>query len=156
MKTTLLALENDSITLPALTSPFDPHAVLKTRDGLWVSDEFESCILSQASIVNKLDSGTCSSYNLKKNAYDREIKMELPEGYEWNASEVCARIAQMIEQQPNGKKGDLLNNGDANLFYVPGYVVRVRWRAAYREWGVLAWRLDDDGWGAGYRVFVRN
>ena len=152
----VLALENDNIVLPALTSPFDPRAVLKTREGLWVSSEFESRVLSQAGVVDKLDSATCSSYDLKKNLYDREITTELQEGYEWDASEACARIAQLIERQPGGREGDLLYDGRANLFYVPGCVVGVDWGAGRRKWFVSAWELDDFHWRAGGRVFVRN
>lgn len=154
----LLALKNNNIALPALTSPFDPRVVLKTRDGLcWVSNEFNSRVLSQASVVKKLDSAACSSHDLKKNAYDRDITAELPARYEWNASEVCVRIAQMIERQSGGKEGDLLNNGYANFFYVPGCVVLVHWSAGLRTWCVNAWKLVVGRWWlAGFRVFVSN
>lgn len=155
-KSALLTLENESITLPALANPFNPHAFFKTRSGLWVSDQFVRRVLLQATVVDKLDDAPCSSYNLKKNLYDREITPELPKGYEWGASEVCARIAQMIKRQPNGGKGDLLNNGDANIFYVPGYAVGVDWCADDRQWRVSAWRLDSSDWKADRRVFARN
>lgn len=155
-KSTLLVLENDRITMLALASPFNPLASLKTLNGLWVSDEFESRILSQASVVNKLDSATCSSYNLKKNLCDREIISELPGSYEWSASEICVRIAQMIGRQPSGSEGDLLNNGYSNLFYVPGRVVNVTCYAVSRRWDVFVWKRGVYLWNAGSRVFVRN
>jgi len=73
--------------------------------------------------------------------------------------ELCARIAQMIEKQPNGAKGDLLeNNSDWNIFYVTyvsGYVVSVHWDSGHGEWHVNAWRVGGFDWKAGYRVFSR-
>lgn len=39
---------------------------------------------------------------------------------------------------------------------IPGYVVNVNWNGDNRKWNVNAWKLDDDDWNAGNRVFSRN
>ena len=154
-KPSLLKLVSDSIQLDAVAS-HNPQDFFKTRKGLWISDEFKSRILTKAKPVENLDPLTLVSRELTKNTYDKEITPELGENYIFDESEVCARIASMIDKQPGGIAGDLLNNGYANLFYVAGYVVRVYWNGGDRRWDVYAWRLDDAYWGAGRRAFSRN
>lgn len=69
------------------------------------------------------------------------------------------QIYWLMEQQPNGEPGTLLNNGRASIFYMPGLT-----RAVYVYWdaGVGGWDVDaddvasPDGWGDGDRVFSRN
>ncbi|MBP6975318.1 MAG: hypothetical protein KBB51_00650, partial [Candidatus Moranbacteria bacterium] len=67
-------------------------------------------------------------------------------------------IAGLIEAQPGGKSGFLLNNGYANIFYVEGkngevFAVRVGWRSVDREWSVGGWGLGERGdWDAGRQV----
>lgn len=134
----------------------DPQAFYKTRTGLWVYDGFKTRVVAKAKSVENLDAGTLLVYDLAKNAYDREIKPELPEGHVFDESDLCARIQQMIEKQPNGEAGDLLNNGYANIFYLAGCVVGVDWSAGDREWSVGTWGLDGVSWSAGIRVFSRN
>ncbi|MFA6414571.1 MAG: hypothetical protein WC217_00965 [Candidatus Paceibacterota bacterium] len=151
----ILSLVNGKIASDAIKT-FDPYVFYEVRDGLWIGDFFRDNVLAKAASVKNLPATTLKSFELTKNAYDRDITACLPQNYEFDISEALARIAQIIEQQPNGKEGDLLNNGYANLFYVPGYVVRVSWGADCRSWGVGAWERDDDGWSAGFRVFVRN
>lgn len=154
-KPAVLKLVNDSVQLDAIAS-HNPQEFFKTRKGLWVSDDFRSRILSRAKPVENLDPLILVSRELTKNAYDREITPELGEDYVFDESEVCARIAAMIDKQPNGIAGDLLNNGYANLFYVAGFVVRVGWYGGARRWYVHAWRLGDGPWRAGLRAFSCN
>jgi hypothetical protein len=135
---------------------FNPDTFYQTRKGLWVSDEFNSRVLSKAKSVKKLPATTLKALELAQDATDDQIIAGLPENYEWDVSEALARIASMIEAQPEGKEGDLVNNGYANLFYVPGCVVYVHWNADNRGWGVYVWDRGDDRWGAGCRVFSRN
>jgi hypothetical protein len=71
-----------------------------------------------------------------------------------------AQIARLMEQQPNGEEGSLLNNGRANVFYVPDddgnlWAVGVGWRGG--GWVVCADSIgDSDVWSAGFRVFARD
>lgn len=151
----ILSLVSDKIASDAIKT-FDSHAFYKMRDGLWIGDFFRDNVLTKAAPVKQVPATVLKSFELTKNAYDREITPCLPQNYEFDVSEALARIAQMIEKQPGGSEGDLLNNGYSNLFYVPGFVVLVRWGADYRTWYVGAWGLDGLRWSAGYRVFVRN
>jgi len=151
----ILSLVNGKIASDAIKT-FDPCVFYKMRDGLWIGDFFRDNVLAKAASVKKLPATTLKSLELTKNAYDRDITACLPQNYEFDISEALAHIAQMIELQPNGKEGDLLNNGYANLFYVPGCVVDVSWLADDRYWDVLAWERGDYCWSAGSRVFVRN
>ncbi|MBU6388647.1 hypothetical protein KGQ72_02130 [Patescibacteria group bacterium] len=151
----ILSLVNGKVASDAIKT-FDPHSFYTMRGGLWIGNFFRDNVLAKAASIKKLSATTLKSFDLTKNAYDRDIIPCLPQNYEFDISEALARIAQMIERQPDGKEGDLLNNGYANLFYVPGYVVGVDWRADGRGWGVSAWERDDGRWNAGSRVFVRN
>lgn len=151
----ILSLISDKVASEVIEA-FNPRVYYKTRDGLWVGDFFRDNVLSKAGAVTKLPAALLKSFELTKNAYDREITSCLPQNYEFDISETLARIAQMIERQPGGKEGDLLNNGYVNLFYVPGYVVNVNWTAVSRRWRVNAWKLDVNDWFAGDRVFVRG
>lgn len=151
----ILALVNGAVKFDAVDT-HDPQAFYQTRAGLWVSDEFRSRILSKAKPVKKLAATVGKSYDLTQNAYDRGITAGLPEGYAFDESEVCARIATLIQKQSKGEADDPLNNGYWNLFYVAGCVVDLRWNAGLRGWSVSAWGLGDDHWAAGDRVFSRN
>jgi hypothetical protein len=92
---------------------------------------------------------------------DTEVCKELGDNYVFEASEGGVVIAEMINRQPNGEDGDLVNDGKANIFYVHGkdvevFAVYVYWHAGVRSWFVHASRLDDYRWNAGYRAFSRN
>lgn len=151
----VLSLVKDSIPSDPIKE-FGLSVFYKTRKGLWISDSFRDNVLVKAAIVKTLPTATLKSMSLIKDAYDREITPCLPPDYEWDVTEALARIAQMIEKQWGGKEGELLNNGYANLFYVPGFVVLVFWYAGDGRWDVGAWELDDNLWDAGLQVFVRN
>jgi hypothetical protein len=156
-QTTILSLANDCVSWPAMER-FVPKDFFQTREGLWISTELRSRILAR---TNPCEVGASSgkSFDLRKDALDHEIVREIPEGYEFvNETEVCARIAAMIQRQPNGQKGELLSNGYANLFYVrsAGCVVHVYWRADRRDWRVYAWPLDGHSRFADDRIFSRN
>lgn len=151
-----LKLLNSNIELPAVAG-HDPHTFFQTRKGLYVWDGFRSRVLSLAKPVSGLGPLSLSSYDLTENLYDRDIKAELPANHVFtDASVLCARIAQLISKQPNGEKGDLLNNGYANLFYLPDCVVDVYWGSVRQGWYVYAWKLDDRHWYAGRRAFSGN
>lgn len=153
---TVLKQTSSSFAYAPVTNSFDPNAFYQTRAGLWVSDDFRRLIVANAKPVEKLDVKSGTYFDLTKNARDREIKNELPEGHELEISELCARIAQMILAQPGGKSGDLLNNGYANLFYVAGFVVHVHWDSGRKEWYVGVWKLGAYQWDVGFRAFSSN
>lgn len=147
----VLAFHAD-ITVGSLPKPIDLLAFYKTRNGLWVSDSFGENVLASASAETLASIASLRSYDLVKDAYDREIEAELPREYEITLS----HIAELIERQKNGENGELLTNGYTNIFYVAGRVVSVHWNADYRQWRVDAWELGNGHWRDGFRVFSRN
>ena len=67
----------------------------------------------------------------------------------------------MIDLQPNGEDGELLNNEYANIFYVlvNGVLVtiNVRWDSDGRRWRVSDWSLGERcHWNADHRVFRKT
>ncbi len=135
-----------------LTKQFVPTEFFKNRQGLYLWNDMQR-VLKNAKIIEPTQGAAkFRSFDLVKNARDREIKAELSENHEvelW-------QIAQLIDAQTDGEDGPLLTNGYANIFYVAGYAVSVHWDADYREWDAGGWGLDGGGWGAGDRVFSRN
>jgi len=155
--TVKLALVNASVQLDAIAA-YDPMG-FKTRKGLWVSNDFQSRVGSKAKPVKKLSAITLTSGDLLRYADDKEIKADpvMPANHVFESeSEFVAYLDQMIQMQLNGEKGDLLNNGYWNIFYVADCVVLVRWDSHSREWNVDTWNLDEAYWYAGYRVFGCN
>lgn len=148
--------------IPERRSPFDPREFFKTRTGLYVWDGFRDRILAATKEVQAVPAVEIKSFDLSKDANDAEIRGKLPQDHIFeDVSTFCALLAGMIEGQPNGKKGDLLANGYANIFYVCGesgavFAVDVRWVSDYRKWRVGVSPLFDDRWGAGDRAFSRN
>lgn len=141
----------EEVTVGPLEKRFVPNEFFKTRPGLYLYNDMQR-VLKNAQAVESDEAASLRSFDLTRNAYDREIKLELPERHEvelW-------QVADLIERQKNGEAGALLNNGYANIFYVAGYAVCVHWGADNREWRVSAWKLDDDYWNEGLRVFSRN
>ena len=150
------------ILLPAFTDPFDPNEFFQTREGLWTWDRFRDRILSLAKPTDSLEEATFLAFDLTEDANDAEIRKDLPENHVFgDASVFCARLAQMIERQPEGKEGNLLTNGCANIFYVrvkdgEPSAVDVYWRSGGREWDVYCHSLRGDRWIRGDRVFFSN
>lgn len=142
-------------TVPARTKPFNAAEFYQTGPGLFVFDTFAERL--DLSARQTLDSAPARSYVasiLKSDAYDKDIRKELPE----NHLSTLEDIAGFIEAQPEGKQGFLLNDGYANIFYVAGkngevFVVVVRWLSDDREWLVRGWGLVEGGdWDADNQV----
>lgn len=135
-------------TVLARTKPWSAAAFYQTGPGLYVYDTFADRL--DVNVRQAVDSAPGRPYVaslLKANAYDKDICKELPEEY----LSTLEDIAGLIEAQPNGKSGLLLNNGYANIFYVEGkngevFAVNVYWGSGYCQWYVYVWKLD----GAGY------
>ncbi len=130
----------------------NPDAFFKTRDGLYVWDDFQTRVVKLAKPIN---TGTTFKVNVDElgaDLTDKEIENGLPKNHLWDEGALCAVVAEMISKQPEGKEGDLLNNGYANLFYTSSCVVFVFWRAVSSKWGVNTWDRGGLGWSAGVRV----
>lgn len=142
-------------TVPARTKPFNAAAFYQTGTGLYVYDTFADrfCLGARQAVDSAPERPYVASL-LKANAYDKDIRKELPETH----LSTLEDIAGLIEAQPNGKSGFLLNNGWANIFYVEGkngdvFAVSVRWLSGGRSWDVGGWELGGAGeWRADRRV----
>lgn len=142
-------------TVPARTKPFNAVTFYQTSTGLYVYDTFADRLdLYARQMVDSAPERPYVASLLKANAYDKDIRKELPENY----LSTLEDIAGLIEAQPDGKPGLLLNNGWANIFYVEGknsevFAVLVGWDSGGRRWGVSDWRLGEGGeWNAGRQV----
>lgn len=149
-KTTTLRLLEKKIDVQ-VEAGFKPSSFFKDRDGLYVFSSFADRILTTAKDVKKQGTYPIASYELTKAATDEEIEMGLPKKHTFTESEVCAIIASLIEKQPKGEKGVLLNDGWWNLFYTPAFVVYVRW--SVDGWCVYSWPRGGYLWFGSFRVF---
>lgn len=154
-KTSVFAPDYVTITLE---KEHRPDEFYQNRQGLWVSDSFKQLV-----VVKAQPTGAGMSFKLKlrplgRNAIDREIEEELEEmlgkgKHLFDETQVSVMFACLIEGQPNGEGGPLLNNGYANLCYLPSSVVLVSWHSGHHEWHVSTWERDDIRWDAGSQVF---
>lgn len=134
-------------TVPARTKPFNAAAFYQTGTGLYVYDTFADRLdVNARQAVDSAPEHPYVASLLKANAYDKDIRKELPETH----LSTLEDIAGLIEAQPNGKSGFLLSNGYANIFYVEGkngevFAVNVYWSSGRRHWRVSGWRLGEGG-----------
>lgn len=127
-----------------------PKEFFKDRKGLYVWSSFIN-IVEKAKETKADAKFTISSFDLTENASDEKIEKNLPKKHLFSETDVCAIVADLIEKQPKGEEGVLVNTGYANLFYTPSRVVCVYWIGGL--WRVLDWYRDDGEWRAGHRVF---
>ncbi|OHA83122.1 MAG: hypothetical protein A2937_00975 [Candidatus Yonathbacteria bacterium RIFCSPLOWO2_01_FULL_47_33b] len=140
---------------------FDPHAYFETRTGLYVNPTFKERIIPEQkkSMPYRGLDGIKSSI-LPRNMPDRKIIDEILGGIKETRTHVFTldQIATIIDLQPNGKHGELLNDGDVNIFYVSInevlFVISVYWSSC-DKWLVDAWYLDEiqNHINVGTRVF---
>ncbi len=158
------------ISIPALTEPFDP----KDKFNVDISDNaaikisyhggnFQSWMLTK--IVDVRAGYGLEAYTLTADTSDKNI---LQEAEREDVDTDPAVIHFLVSQQPRGEKGpSLLNDGKANIFYVPRKVeeqgkIRAVRRAVCVYWGCRGWRFyafplpSANRWRAGYRVFFRK
>lgn len=133
----------------------------KTREGLCVSPEFLEYILAPALSMQVVTPATVGKlYDLSEVMDDSGIWGHLGTNYIFeNPYTFLVTLADLITVQWGGTEGDLLNNGDANLFYVRGlssdvFAVLVGWIADRGVWYVNAYRFGVVGmWSGGRRAF---
>ncbi|MEQ1561639.1 MAG: hypothetical protein ABL899_02885 [Nitrospira sp.] len=116
----------------------------------FIGDNFQKWFGTK--VEEGVPSGTLSSRRLTEQSVDGPIKAELGEGHET----YLAWLFEKIVAQADGREGELLTNGYANIFYVDGRVVSALWDDGV-GWRVDAYLVTDPGaWNADYRVFSRN
>ncbi len=144
-----------------ISEPFSKSSFFSNGPRLYFWDNFKNWVLSEIPDMIPTFQGTLSKYKLTKNMYDKEILEELGNPTPFTIGEFAGIMKDLISKQPNGKDGDLLTNGYANIFYVKladGRVVAVnlRWHSVNREWNCSADDLDVGQWDEGYCVFSRS
>ncbi len=149
---------NGNVDFPARSESFTAKDYFQIRSGVFVWDGFKNRILRTAVKADSTPATSLACFDLVKDTPDEQIRAELPEDHVFqDASVFCSHLAGMIDRQPNGKEGSLLNDGYANVFYVQGsyevVAVSVHWVADFRGWSVCACELDVSAWPAGYRAF---
>ncbi len=141
----------------------------KTREGLWVSPEFQNRILAPALAMGATAPATVGTpFNLPKEMNDFEIRKELGDGCIFEDPRAfCSYLARALERQWGGTDGDFLNNGCGTNFYVRGlnsevsadrpsgevFTVRV---ISNLEWLVRTYQLSGGSWSKGDRAFPCN
>ena len=122
----------------------------------YLGDNFKSWFLGK--VENPFPGSTLYGRQLNQNSVDGPILAEL--GGQEKAETSLNEIYAMMESQPNGESGDLLNNGWANIFYVMDISGTLRAVSVYWNddgWHVYASSVEGPGeWNAGGRVFSRN
>lgn len=134
-----------------------------TRPGLYVWSDFTNRVIGSlfANIIKPISGAHLPYYDLKDSATDFDIEKDLGDGFIFEDVEVfLSYLKSLISAQWGGKSGVLLNNGNANLFYVRvgGVVltVHVFWDADCGLWDVYVYSRDEIRWGAGCRAFRSN
>jgi hypothetical protein len=132
----------------------------KQPDGIkfYLGYNFKEYFLKGTEIV--VSDGDIQVYMLNKYSVDEPIIKEL--GGEKQAETSLFHLAEFIRKQPKGEKGELLTDGQFNIFYIRGsdgelWAVHCSWSSGRGHWGVHADPVAFQyGWGAGRQVFSRG
>jgi len=116
----------------------------------YLGDNFQKWFGSK--VETNIPASTLSSHKLMQSSLDGPIKTELGGNHETFLS----WLFEKIEAQADGREGELLVSGYANIFYVDGRVVYAGWNVGF-GWDVHAYEVTNpDAWNDGRRVFSRN
>ncbi|MEK7606543.1 MAG: hypothetical protein AAB458_03080 [Patescibacteria group bacterium] len=165
-----LLFKIEKSTVPPLLDVIGTHLVLATtspifgiekfklkKDGgicSYLGDNFRSWFLGKTE--DPKSETTLRSARLTRNSPDKPILETLGDKAETSLAEMFA----MMEVQADGKGGNLLVNGYANIFYVKDSTGMLR--AVYAHWFGVGWGVHagsvggPSGWRDGGRVFSRN
>ncbi len=108
IRETKIVKPDGSITFPERNTLIDPNEFF-SRSGIYLYGSFRERILPVLKPVASTPRRTYGIGRLKKNAYDREVRPDLPKRHLGNWED----IASLIEMYPNGKEGYY-------LFYLEG------------------------------------
>jgi hypothetical protein len=125
----------------------------------WFGDNFKNWILSN--IPDGFPEAPLSvKIILPKSMTDMEIMSEYKIRPYASVQELLSVLYDKFVEQPSGEDGELLNNGNANIFYVRFGVlvvaVSVAWSSSTRRWAVDASGLDGGLWEVGRCAFTRS
>jgi len=155
-----------TIVIPATTGTFvakekfvqDTGRKAKVKIS-YLGDNLKSWFLSgKGKTEDPITEQTLRYGKLRKSSVDAPIIAEL--GGNEKAETTLTEVFSLMEKQPNGEEGALLNNGWWNILYVKDQngvlrAVLVYWLVD--GWNVYARSVGDPyGWYDGYQVFSRN
>jgi hypothetical protein len=163
VKQAILSAVVSTLTIPATTKKFvakDNFVVDTGRNAkvkiAHLSDNFKTWFMGVTE--EAFPGSTIYGRQLKKSSVDVPILTEL--GGQEKAIITLTELYAAMAAQPNGEDGDLMNNGRANIFYIPDNtgtlrVVDVHWNVF--GWFVSAYSVGvPSDWRVGYQVFSRN
>lgn len=150
-----------TVVIPATTKQFVARKRFVADTGRkarvkisWLGDDFKAWFLNK--IEEPAAEATLRSAKLPRSSVDEPILTELDDTAETTLGEMFS----LLERQPNGERGTLLNDDRANIFYVLDVagalrVVGLYWRGD--GWGVHAHSVGSPfPWFDGSQVFSRN
>lgn len=135
---TSITLERRPVTIETTLSNHDPIAFFQTREGLHVSEAFMLWMeLSGVGCGRHWRPVTLFSYDLDVRTRS-DGPSSIPGDSLFDETELCARMEQLITEQPNGEEGNLHIDPHHfwNIFKVPGGTVGLMWDS---EWSVHFW-----------------
>ncbi len=133
-------------------SDFNPHTFFQTREGLWVSRDFQTEILMKIAPNAVGQIILVKGMVLESKMFDSQIEKKLGNNHLFEEATLCVTIAKLLQVQWGGNKGELSTDGKANIFYTSSSVVIVSLRIDEHKWGISARRRNSD-WIAGDKVF---
>ena len=151
-----------TVKIPALAGRFSVREKFvlnygkKAEPGVRISylgDNFRSWLSD--TIEEPTAEATLTYFRLTRSEFDGTILASL--GNRLDLVILLRQIHWLMEQQPNGEPGALLNNGWANIFYMTGLL-----RLVSVDWSVDGWLVDafsvtnPIGWDDGHQVFSCN
>jgi hypothetical protein len=161
--TVLLSTIIAVLTVFATTEKFVAKDKFKVNTGKkakvkisFLGDNFKEWFLGKTE--DPFVGSTVYGRKLEKNSVDGPILAEL--GGNDVAETTLTEMYSVMEAQPNGESGNLLNNGWANIFYVKD--INGVLRAVFVFWFDGGWNVrarsvgGPGGWSADVRVFSRN
>jgi hypothetical protein len=151
--------ENGTVVVGPLSGEFDPNNFFRNYNKsakLNIRDNFNKNIQCRK-VREEQPRSTISFYTLKKAMGDSEIWFKLPAGSYFSLDDYWI-IAELLNKQPNGESGELLNDAQANIFYVQVganiCVVGVYWTGSC--WSIEGWNLGEHIEDIGCRIFSRR
>lgn len=140
---------------------FNPHDRFVFSEGLCVSEEFNNHILAKQPVTmlcRGLDGITAQTLLCSMTSQQIIEKMLGGADEARRHAVTLDQIATMIDLQPNGEDGELVNNGCANIFCVSVnndiFLLDVSWRVNIYWWDVGAYmHIKVGDWAAGDKVF---
>lgn len=134
----------------------NPHEFFKNREGLEVTEQFRTLLMSVTSAEEHATQGEYVHYaDLVKDVNDHEISRILPRGYVFmHIDTFFVHLATLIAGM--GRE-EILSKTGSNVFTFEidddGYTIDIVWDDADQKWCCDIGSLYSSSWSAGDRIF---